>query len=137
LLSSNSVSRRGFVQRELKIALEVLSDLPPGKIFIIPVRLDANCIPTEEAIKDLHWINLFDSFEDGIRRILRVLKPSKSIKNQAKKNRIIKTKFRAPDIAQFQIEQSTRFLNAKLSFISMLQQIDLHYEFTNRKFSIF
>jgi hypothetical protein len=48
--------------------------------------------------------------------------------------------FRAPDIAQFQIEQSTRFLNAKLPFISMLQQIALAlriYEFTNRKFSIF
>jgi hypothetical protein len=48
--------------------------------------------------------------------------------------------FRAPDIAQFQIEQSTRFLNAKLPFISILQQIALAlriYEFTNRKFSIF
>src|SRR5262245_23245681 len=53
LLSSNSVSKRGYVQNELKDALEVLDELPPSEIFIIPVRLDQSS-PLHEKLSDLH-----------------------------------------------------------------------------------
>jgi hypothetical protein len=43
-LSSNSVTKEGYVQRELKIALDVALDKPEGTIFVIPLRLD-NCEP--------------------------------------------------------------------------------------------
>jgi hypothetical protein len=40
LLSSNSIQKRGFVQRELKEGLDVLKEFPESDIFIIPARLD-------------------------------------------------------------------------------------------------
>jgi hypothetical protein len=39
LLSSNSVEKIGYAQRELKEALELL-EFPQSKRFIMPVRLD-------------------------------------------------------------------------------------------------
>ena len=44
LLSSRSVTKRGFVQKEIREALDVMSELPEGEIFLIPVRLD-DCRP--------------------------------------------------------------------------------------------
>ena len=42
LLSKDSVTKEGYVQKELKIALEILDELPETKIFIIPARIDPN-----------------------------------------------------------------------------------------------
>jgi hypothetical protein len=39
-LSKNSVSREGYIQRELKFVLDIALEKPEGSIFIIPVRLD-------------------------------------------------------------------------------------------------
>lgn len=39
LLSNQSVSKRGYVQREVARALELLAEFPPNTIFVIPVRL--------------------------------------------------------------------------------------------------
>ncbi|KPA15233.1 protein containing Toll-Interleukin receptor, partial [Candidatus Magnetomorum sp. HK-1] len=72
LLSSNSVSKRGYVQKELKIALDLLDEFPPEDIFLIPVRID-ECKPVHEKIQYLHWANLFPSYEEGINQILKVL----------------------------------------------------------------
>ena len=52
LLSSNSVAKRGFVNKELTQALEVLNEYPEPEIYIIPVRLD-DCTPTHEKLKEL------------------------------------------------------------------------------------
>ncbi|MGH1366739.1 MAG: toll/interleukin-1 receptor domain-containing protein [Calditrichia bacterium] len=41
--SSNSVSKRGYIQKEFKLALSTLDMFPDDDIFIIPVRLD-NCV---------------------------------------------------------------------------------------------
>jgi len=65
ILSSNSVSKRGFVQKELREAISVLEEFPPNEIFVIPVRLE-NVEPTHEALKDLHWIDLFPSYDAGL-----------------------------------------------------------------------
>lgn len=73
LLSSHSVSKRGFVQRELKKALDLLDELPPSEIFIIPARLD-DCEPVDERLQDLHWVDLFESYEEGFTSILQVLR---------------------------------------------------------------
>ncbi len=72
LLSSNSVSKRGFVQKELKIAIEVLERFPDNDTFIIPIRLE-DCKFTHNQLVDLHWINLFESYDDGLKQLLKVL----------------------------------------------------------------
>ncbi len=57
-LSTHSVDKVGFVQTELRRALEVADLMPERKIFIILVRLDECQVPTK--LRKLHWINYFD-----------------------------------------------------------------------------
>ena len=56
--SSVSVGRRGYVQREMKLALDALQEMPAGAIFTIPVRLDECEVP--EPFRRYHYANLFD-----------------------------------------------------------------------------
>ncbi len=42
LLSSQSVSKQGYVQKELKTALDILGECPKSRIFLIPARSDRN-----------------------------------------------------------------------------------------------
>lgn len=79
LLSPNSISKRGFVQKELKKALDVVDELPPSDIFVIPVRLDV-CDPVDDRLQELHWVDLFPDYEKGLKRILRVLLPEEQEK---------------------------------------------------------
>jgi hypothetical protein len=41
VLSGNSVTKKGYVQKEMKHALEVVDEYPETEIFLIPVRLNA------------------------------------------------------------------------------------------------
>ena len=72
LLSKNSVSKRGTVQREINTALEILEESPEGEIFIIPVRID-DCKPSHHKIRKLHWVDLFRSYSNGVRKIIQAM----------------------------------------------------------------
>jgi len=72
MLSSNSINKRGYVQKELKDALEVLDEYPSSAIFIIPVRLD-NCAPSDDRLGDLHWVDMFPNWSDGLARIIKTI----------------------------------------------------------------
>ena len=72
LISSKSVNKRGYIQKELKEAIEILDEIPESDILIVPVRIE-DCEPPER-LKELHWVDLFDSYEKGLLQILRVLK---------------------------------------------------------------
>jgi hypothetical protein len=78
LLSSKALSKEGFVQKELKTALEILDYLPSGRAFVIPARID-DCEPADEKLQDIHWADLFPSYEDGLNKILRVLAPTTKV----------------------------------------------------------
>jgi len=77
LLSSNSVSKVGYVQKELKMALDILDNYPQDKIFIIPVRVD-DCEPVDEKLGALHWADLSVDYEAGIQKIQLALGLSES-----------------------------------------------------------
>jgi hypothetical protein len=97
LLSSNSVSRRGFYQKELKMALDLLDELPPFEILIIPVRIN-ECIPLDDKLQHLQWIDLFPSYEEGLKKIIKVIATKKialyhkhdKITNKAESESILK-----------------------------------------------
>jgi CHASE2 domain-containing sensor protein len=59
-LSRDSINKKGFVQREIKYALDVAEEQPDGSIFIIPLKLEECDIP--ERLSHLQWVNFF---EDG------------------------------------------------------------------------
>lgn len=77
LISSNSISKKGYIQKELKIALDILDEYPSEDVFIIPVRLDKSKVH-DLKLKELNWINLFESYEKGINKILMVFSSSKN-----------------------------------------------------------
>jgi len=83
LLSSNSISKAGFVQKELKIALDQLSYLPSTEIFLIPVRID-ECEIGDERLQELHWVDLFPSYKNGLKKIFYALghKSDDQLKNK-------------------------------------------------------
>jgi hypothetical protein len=70
LLSSNSVEKIGYVQRELKEALEVLLEFPQSKRFLIPIRLDETRV-NDEKLREIHIIDLFPDWNQGIQKILK------------------------------------------------------------------
>jgi hypothetical protein len=76
LLSSRSVNKWGFVQKELKIALEVLDLFRNSEWFVLPVRLD-DCEICERRLKEHHWIDLFpdSEYQNGLKKILQVVGP--------------------------------------------------------------
>jgi TIR domain len=44
-ISNSSISKSGFVQKELRLALDVAGEQPDGPTFLIPVRLEQCEIP--------------------------------------------------------------------------------------------
>jgi ubiquitin-protein ligase len=61
-LSNKSISKRGFVQTELKTALEIYQQIPEGSIYLIPIRLN-NC-PIPDSISDTHCLDWFSKDAD-------------------------------------------------------------------------
>jgi TIR domain-containing protein len=79
LISSHSLTKRGFVQRELKLALDVLEEIPLHKVYVVPIRLD-ECELEHPALSDLQWVDLFPLYEEGFARLMRLFPFSKSAK---------------------------------------------------------
>jgi tetratricopeptide (TPR) repeat protein len=85
LLSSHSLGKRSYVQKELKIALDILGEFPSDEIYIIPVRVEP-CEPLDERLQDIHWIELYPSYETGFKQILKLIHPAqrkRTIDNRA------------------------------------------------------
>ena len=57
-LSRTAITKEGFVQREIRLALEVAEEKPEGTIYIIPARLE-NC-EVPERLAEWQWVNLFE-----------------------------------------------------------------------------
>jgi hypothetical protein len=55
-LSSNTVSKTGYVQKEIKYALDRAEEMPEGRIYIIPVMLEMCKIP--ERLSPYHCANV-------------------------------------------------------------------------------
>lgn len=72
LLSSTSVNKSGWFQKELKIALNILDQRPPDQIFLVPVRI-SQCEPVHYKIHKLQYVDLFPSYDAGFRKLLRSL----------------------------------------------------------------
>ena len=56
-LSNVSVDKYGYVQFELKRALEELDKYPEGRIFLIPARLEDCEVP--HSMRNTNWVDMF------------------------------------------------------------------------------
>jgi len=68
-LSRKSVNKEGYVQKEIKFALDIADEKPEGTIFIIPARLEDCEVPNRLSM--YQWVDLFS--KDGYERLLRAL----------------------------------------------------------------
>jgi hypothetical protein len=68
-LSSNSVNKTGFFQKELRLALEQAGMRPQGEVFIMPIRLNVCPIPT--SVAHLQVLDLFTM--DATQKLLKAI----------------------------------------------------------------
>jgi TIR domain len=73
ILSTNSVNKTGFVQKEMKNSIDRFSNYPPGKIFIIPIRIEP-CELLHREIKKLHYVDMFPDWDSGLQKIIKTIK---------------------------------------------------------------
>ncbi|NWJ45247.1 MAG: TIR domain-containing protein [Chloroflexi bacterium] len=57
-LSPESINKEGFVQYEIKIALDQADYMPEDRIFIIPLKLAECMIPRR--LREWHWVNYYE-----------------------------------------------------------------------------
>jgi TIR domain len=69
-LSSTSIIKEGFVNKEITFALDLADEKPEGVLFIIPLRLDQCTVP--DRLARWHWVNLFET--DGYARLVESLR---------------------------------------------------------------
>jgi hypothetical protein len=71
-LSKSSITKQGFVQKEIKFALDVADEKPPGTIYIIPARLEECEIP--ERLSKWHCVDFFKTNE--FRKLIEAIRVS-------------------------------------------------------------
>ncbi|MCP4110716.1 MAG: TIR domain-containing protein [Desulfobacteraceae bacterium] len=125
LLSPNSISKRSSVQKELDLSLKILSEFPSNEIFLIPVRLE-ECYPDHKELQEIHAIDLFPSYEDGLSKILRVLGVSEVASIHSK---VIKILFFAAnpfdDNIQLKLDEEIRAIDKALIQSEFREQFEL------------
>jgi SOS-response transcriptional repressor LexA len=57
-LSNSSTTKEGYIQKEIRFALDVAQEKPEGTIFLVPARLENCNVP--DRISRFQWVDLFD-----------------------------------------------------------------------------
>lgn len=71
LLSKNSVTKEGHIQKEIRLALDRALKIPDGRIFIIPIRIE-ECEPHFKELKKFHYVDLFADYSHCLGMLKRV-----------------------------------------------------------------
>ena len=69
-LSDQAATKAGFVQKEIKFALDAADEQPEGAIYLIPIKLEECKVP--ERLSRWQWVDLFTS--DGHDKLMRALR---------------------------------------------------------------
>ena len=69
-LSNKSITKEGYIQKEIKFALDSADEKPDGTIFLIPARLEDCSVP--EKLSRWQWVDLFE--DNGYVKLLSSLK---------------------------------------------------------------
>jgi hypothetical protein len=94
-LSNKSVNKRGFLQREIREALDLWKEKLEDDIYLIPVRLEDCEVPG--ILSEFQWVNIYDStgwillikgIKEGLERLgkpYRTLSPSGQVSLKTEK----------------------------------------------------
>jgi hypothetical protein len=86
LLSRRSVSKSGFVQREITEALDMLKQFPPDRIFLIPARLE-ECRPKHSELEEIQWVDLFPQWDVGFEEVRQAIQKRAGVVVQPRPDR--------------------------------------------------
>jgi hypothetical protein len=82
-LSPSSITKQGFVQKEIRMALDAADEKPDGTVYIIPVLLKPCSVP--ERLQKWQWIDLCKPL--GYERLVASLNTLRPREQRAKKRR--------------------------------------------------
>jgi len=68
--SPESVSKTGYVQKEIRFALDRALEQPEGSIFLIPLKLQPCDLP--HSLNKYQWVNYYE--DNGYQRLTRALR---------------------------------------------------------------
>lgn len=68
-LSEGSVKKRGYFQKEIRMALEIADEMLDSDVYLIPARLE-NCEVPSRLLK-FHWVDLFE--DSGFTKLTNML----------------------------------------------------------------
>jgi hypothetical protein len=77
-LSSGSVTKSGYYQREIKIALDAAQEKPDGVIFNIPARLEECKVP--DGLSRYQWVDLYKP--EGYTKLIKALRLAEATKDE-------------------------------------------------------
>ena len=117
-LTKNSVSKEGYVQKEIKRALDFADEKPEEAIFVIPIKFDNCDIPRRLA--HLHFVNMH--YPNGYYKLLSAL---------AKRSSSLKLDWPSEN-SRREYEGASKYTNARYEYpdisISDIQEfLDVHY----------
>ena len=69
-LSQGSIGKTGFIQKEIKYALDIALEQPADTIFLVPLRLEECDVP--ESLGAWQWVNFFE--DNGYERLKMALR---------------------------------------------------------------
>lgn len=72
-LSKESIKKEGYVNKEMKFAINISDEKPEGTIFLIPLKLEKiDEFEIPERLRHLHWVNYYD--KTGYNELINSLK---------------------------------------------------------------
>jgi len=69
-ISNSSINKEGFIQKEIRFALDVADEKPEDTIFIIPLKLEECSVP--DRLSDWQWVNYYE--QGAYERLMRSLR---------------------------------------------------------------
>jgi len=69
-VSQAAINKAGYLQKEIRYALDAAEEQPEGTIFLIPLRLEECDMP--ERLSRWHWVDLFE--DNGYEKLIESLR---------------------------------------------------------------
>lgn len=73
---------KSYMNEELTLAIEELRQFPSERVWFVPILLTECDVPARsigagETLLDIHWVQLYEDWDQGVKRIIQVIKPEK------------------------------------------------------------
>jgi hypothetical protein len=110
IISNNSVSKKGFVQKELKIAFDILDEFPANQIYVIPVRVE-DCAIGDPRLKEIHYVDFFPDFDFGLSKLLKAIQHTSESHPETERESALKPSYADASATPDQLEAARQFLD--------------------------